>query len=102
MSKKTETAIAASASLIDWKTIHRRLDHAATVLEQKMTPAPEEKRKILKERARVLAREQEAEGRREERLEIVEFLLAGERYAIESSWVREVYPLKDLTPLPGA
>ena len=66
-----------------------------------MTPPPEEKKKILKERARKLAREPKDDGLREEQVELVEFLLAGERYAIESSWVREVYPLKDLTPLPG-
>jgi purine-binding chemotaxis protein CheW len=34
------------------------------------------------------------------RIEVVEFLLSGERYAVESIRVREVYPLKDLTPLP--
>jgi len=34
-------------------------------------------------------------------MEIVEFVLAGEKYGIESAWVREVYPLKDFTPLPG-
>lgn len=31
---------------------------------------------------------------------MLEFQLAYERYGIESSYVREVYPLKDLTPLP--
>jgi len=30
----------------------------------------------------------------------VEFLLAGERYAVESGCVREVYPLDGFTPLP--
>ena len=33
-------------------------------------------------------------------MEIVEFLLARERYGIEASYVREVYPLNDLTPVP--
>jgi purine-binding chemotaxis protein CheW len=32
--------------------------------------------------------------------EAVEFVLAAERYAIEGVFVREVYPLKDVTPLP--
>jgi purine-binding chemotaxis protein CheW len=31
---------------------------------------------------------------------VVEFLLAGEHYAIESTAVREVHPLRELTPLP--
>jgi purine-binding chemotaxis protein CheW len=30
----------------------------------------------------------------------VEFLLSGEEYALESGYVREVYPLRELTPLP--
>ena len=57
------------------------------------------KQAILKERARVLART-EAGGRAEESLDIVEFLLAHEHYAVELESVVEVYPLKELTPLP--
>lgn len=71
------------------------------VLEANATPTPEEKKKILKQRAKHLARPRETDVRELGQLEIVEFLLAYERYAIESSWVREVYPLKELTPLPG-
>jgi purine-binding chemotaxis protein CheW len=36
-----------------------------------------------------------------ETIGIVVFSLAAEAYAIESVFVREVYPLKDFTPLPG-
>lgn len=61
----------------------------------------EDQRLILRERARALAREPEKEEAASERLEVVEFLLAYERYGIESSYIREVYPLKELTPLPG-
>jgi len=96
MSKETQAALS-----IDWKAIHHRLEHAAILLEQKITFTPEEKKKILKERAKVLAREREVDTRDQKYLDILEFLLAYERYAIESSWVREVYPLKELTPLPG-
>jgi len=56
-------------------------------------------RRILRERALKLAREPEPEESAP-RLELVEFLLSGERYAIESGFIREVYPLKELTPLP--
>jgi len=61
--------------------------------------APEGGRRILRERALKLAREPEPEESAP-RLELVEFLLSGERYAIESGFIREVYPLKELTPLP--
>lgn len=55
---------------------------------------------ILRARARELAREPEREAATEEFLRVVEFLLAHERYAVESVYIREVYPLKELTPLP--
>jgi purine-binding chemotaxis protein CheW len=101
MSNETKTTAVGPASSIDWPALHRRLEHAATALGQKMTSTAEEKKRILKERAKKLAREPKADPREQERLDIVEFLLAYERYAIESAWVREVYPLKDITPLPG-
>jgi purine-binding chemotaxis protein CheW len=34
-------------------------------------------------------------------IDVLEFQLAQEHYGIELNYVREVYPLKDLTPLPG-
>jgi purine-binding chemotaxis protein CheW len=66
-----------------------------------MKDKPEERRKVLKARAKALAQEPKKEGLAfKEQVEIVEFLLAYERYGIELRFVREVYPLKDLTPLP--
>ena len=55
--------------------------------------------RILQARARVLARRPpaSAEGTM---LEVLEFRLASERYAVESRLVQEVHPLRDLTPLP--
>jgi purine-binding chemotaxis protein CheW len=57
------------------------------------------KRALLKKRAQILARVPKGEAEAVEVLEVVEFLLAYEKYGIESSYIREVYPLKDLTPL---
>lgn len=65
-----------------------------------MSETGNERQRILKARAMALAREPEKDGADEERIEIVEFLLADERYAIESAYIGEVYPLRDLTPLP--
>lgn len=61
---------------------------------------PEQERAILRARAEMLAREPEKVEEGAEFVEVVEFLLAQERYGIESAYVREVYPLKELTPLP--
>ena len=54
---------------------------------------------ILYSRALALAEEVVTESETAS-LDVLEFRLAEETYGIESSFVREVYPLKDFTPLP--
>jgi purine-binding chemotaxis protein CheW len=84
---------------VDWEEVRGRLDAARLKFEQGFSPGLEERRLILSARAKALAAEpvQDEAG---EKIEIVEFLLAYERYGIETSFVREVYPLRDLTPVP--
>ncbi len=55
---------------------------------------------ILRARAKALARPPEHAPAAATLLEVLEFRVAQERYALETRYVREVYPLKDLTPLP--
>ena len=55
---------------------------------------------MLRARARVLARAAESAPVGVASLELLEFRLAQESYALETRHVREVYPLRDLTPLP--
>ncbi len=62
---------------------------------------PEDKRQILQARARVLAQEPGKPAEAKDYLEVLEFSLAKEQYALEISFIREVYPIKELTPLPG-
>lgn len=64
------------------------------------TPASEEIRKILHARAQELARPLEDHEAAAATLQVVEFLLARETYAVETSYVREVCPLKEITPVP--
>ncbi len=85
---------------VDWDEVHRRLALARAAVERIGSPEPEEARRVLKARAAVLAREPGRVEPAAERLEVVEFVLAGERYAVESIRVREVVPLEHLTPLP--
>ena len=94
----TKTRNAPPAKGFDWDDIHRRLEAAREALSREVTP--DEEKRILKARAANLAREPLSEETAEGDLEILAFLLAHERYGIEMSWVRETYPLKDLTPLP--
>ena len=58
-------------------------------------------RTLLKNRAIAMAQEPEQKRETSTITEIIEFILAAESYGIESAFVREVYPLKDYTPLPG-
>jgi purine-binding chemotaxis protein CheW len=85
---------------IEWNVVYRRLQAAWSALEHGVTPTPGEQQIILRARARALAREPEWERVTGGALEVLEFLLAYEAYGIEPRYVREVYPLKELTPLP--
>jgi purine-binding chemotaxis protein CheW len=58
-------------------------------------------RALLEKRASELAVKPVRALETGERLEIVEFTMAHERYGIESKFVQEVSPLRELTPLPG-
>jgi len=57
-------------------------------------------RTILKERAELLKLNVKKEEFIGDKLEMLEFILTNERYIIDSTFVTEVIPLKDLTPLP--
>lgn len=84
---------------IDWVAIHRRLDAARAATERAWAPDAEETKRVLKARAQALAREP-AQAQPADALELVEFALAHEKYGVETSFVREIHPLTELTPLP--
>jgi purine-binding chemotaxis protein CheW len=85
---------------IDWREVERRLETARAAIERIWAPTAEDTQRILKERAQELAREPARAESADESIEVIEFLLAHERYAVESEHVREAYPLEELTPLP--
>ena len=85
---------------IDWAEVRARLDAAQAAGEQAWAPGADQTKRILRERALALAAEPGETQTLAESIEVVEFLLAHERYAVESAYVREVYPLENLTPLP--
>jgi purine-binding chemotaxis protein CheW len=61
---------------------------------------PEACRRILKARAKALAREPDRKEQAGAYLQVVEFMVAHERYGIESINIREVCPLRDFTVVP--
>ncbi len=86
------------STVIDWQDIRSRLD--ITAERQHHGIPPEKEKEILKARAQLLARKTEHEDKHLERLEVLEFFLASERYGIELSRVRETIPLKQFSPVP--
>ena len=86
---------------IDWAEIKNRVASLQKVIEQKEILLPEERRTLLKQRAQALALRENDETGQQGCIEIVVFRLAHETYGIETAFVREVYPLRDMTILPG-
>jgi purine-binding chemotaxis protein CheW len=66
-----------------------------------MNRAAADGERILRDRAKRLARRAPPAAASGSMLELLEFGLDRERYALESRHVHEVHPLRDLTPLPG-
>ncbi len=85
---------------IDWSEVKQRLEAARIAIEHIWAPTVEETNRILKERAQTLAREAVPTEAADAGIEVVEFTLAHEQYAVASEYVSEVYPLEDITPLP--
>ena len=88
-------------SSIDWNEILKKVEQAEKYLMNSSVLSKEEQLPILKKRAHELSIEQIETTTGQELIEIIEFSLGYERYGLETSFIREVYPLKDFTPLPG-
>ena len=65
-----------------------------------MTDGSAEAERILRARAKLLAVAPHGSMPAGATLELLEFRLAAERYALETRHIQEVHPLRDLTPLP--
>jgi len=87
------------AHTIDWDAIRRRIEATEAAISAGPAVRSPEGGSILQARARAAATPPGRPDERE-RLEILGFSLAGESYGIETCYVREVRPLKDLTVLP--
>jgi len=87
-------------SPIDWADVRQRLRAAEQALADNAALPPQRLKAVLEARARVLAAEPPPAPQGTP-VEVLKFELARERYGIETAWVREVFPLRDLTPVPG-
>ncbi len=85
---------------INWNEVYSRLESTREAIEN-VTPHPDVRDRILRTRAKNLAgvvREDEVSG---ESIEVVEFLVAHEKYGFETRHVREVCRLNEITTIPG-
>ena len=88
-----------SGRIVDWDDVKKRLAAAQRMLADDFAPPAQVQVRILEERALALARVPQADAPGD-MLEALEFSIAGERYAFEAQWVREIVVLKELTSLP--
>jgi purine-binding chemotaxis protein CheW len=84
----------------EWQEAYTKLDRARQTLEAGGNLSAEDVGRTLRERARALARPLAESKTPAEVLDVLVFSLAGERYGVEASYVLEVLPLRELTPLP--
>ena len=84
---------------IDWAAVHRSLKSAGEALAKENSFSAKEAKALLKARAKSLAELRHSDDQEGERIDILEFLLSGETYAIETSFIAETFPLVDFTPL---
>jgi len=84
---------------VDWDLIKRRLASAGAALESGFSPGTAQRTAILQERARVLATDH-AEPDLGPEIDVLEFLIGDDGYALEMDHVQEVHALNGLTPLP--
>ncbi len=84
---------------IDWEQIKKQIENSRKIFEEGLNFPTEKKNEILHERAKIFAQEIKASD--ENYIEILTFIIGNEAYGIETSFIREVSQLKELTPIPG-
>lgn len=96
---ETNKATRVSRSVINWQEAYTRLEQIRQAVGTGGL-SPEEARRILKERAQVLAQPPEEVETPAEVLGLLVFSLDRERYGVEPTHVLDVAPLRRLTRIP--
>jgi len=100
MPRKNNITADERTTSVDWSKMHRRIEETQKKIEEGWKVSDNEKKRILKERAKLLAKEIDSGEDKIEYIEVVEFIISKENYGIESKFISEVYPLTEITPLP--
>jgi len=91
-----------TAEDIDWRSVREKIEYTIEATREAAKYTPDRTREILDERARRLAQPLADTRKHEDILDVLTFVLAGERYGIETRHVREVLRLTEFTAVPGA
>jgi purine-binding chemotaxis protein CheW len=83
-----------------WSGVRERLDEVARAIDGHSVRTADETRRILEDRARALARP--IATTTDDKLDVLGFSLGGERFALQSRYVFEVFRLGHITLVPGA
>lgn len=87
---------------IDWDEIRQQLERSRRAIAGMEETDPAAQQRILQERAAALAsRTTRTEQESEDGIEMLVIRIAGERYAFETAYVGQVYPMLPLTAIPG-
>jgi purine-binding chemotaxis protein CheW len=90
----------AQKTKLNWEQVRQRLaDSQAQTTGEKQMPY-EKMKSVLEERAKALTRSTESNVGESERAQMVVFQLANEKYGIPTDYVREVQPMREVTPVP--
>src|SRR5467141_639825 len=85
---------------LDWESVRERLSRAATAIMLSEQNSDQHDLVAMERRTRELARMRPVRVQRAGRLELVTFTLAAESYAVETRYVHEIMPVKELTAVP--
>ena len=83
---------------VDWAAVRSRLERLSAGVAGGLTAA--DKSRVLRERAELLAQVTTPDDDAAAAIQVLEFLLGPERYAVDTSSVREVNVLKEIMPVP--
>ncbi|HVK94332.1 MAG TPA: chemotaxis protein CheW [Noviherbaspirillum sp.] len=89
---------------IDWDDIRQRLEQSRQAMENLTEPDSVRQQQILRERAVTLAQVAAPSAPVEplgDCIDVLAFRAAGERYAVETVHVAQVYPMLSITAIPG-
>ena len=97
--KRNNSAPAGVHTGLDWAALLERQQAAYAGSADRRVQSPEETQAVLKARAVQLATLPPEDPGAGTRLECLEFLLSGESYAMDLSYITQTLPLSDFTPL---